>query len=173
LALGPGMMINGIGKPGWQRPRPVQIDQFGGARQFVLVGDLGEVSRECRSFPSGHASMGFFLMAPAFLVWRRRVLAGGFMLLGIFAGLAIGVARMAQGAHFPSDVIWAGGIVYFTCVVLQRLILRDEYDGPRMPETEPLSATIALEHFARHPVLGKNQAAETDQEGAGPWRRSA
>jgi membrane-associated PAP2 superfamily phosphatase len=30
VALGPGLLVNGLLKPGWSRPRPRQIEQFGG-----------------------------------------------------------------------------------------------------------------------------------------------
>jgi membrane-associated PAP2 superfamily phosphatase len=118
LAVGPGLMVNGIFKPGWCRPRPCQIAQFGGNREFVAVGSMGTFD-QCKSFPSGHASMGFLLMAPAFLLYRRRRrLAAGFVLLGLAAGMALGVTRILQGGHFLSDVIWAAGVVYLTGLAL-------------------------------------------------------
>ena len=30
----------------------------------------------------------------------------------------MGLARIVAGCHFPSDVLWAGGVVYFTALVL-------------------------------------------------------
>jgi membrane-associated PAP2 superfamily phosphatase len=118
LALGPGLLVNGILKPQWCRPRPCQIECFGGAQAFVGVWGMG-TSERSKSFPSGHASMGFFLMAPAFLLYRRRPrLAAGFVALGLAGGLALGVTRILQGAHFASDVIWAGGMVYLTGLLL-------------------------------------------------------
>jgi membrane-associated PAP2 superfamily phosphatase len=123
LALGPGLIINGIGKPHWQRPRPRQIVRFGGDLNFVRVCSWG-LTEDAKSFPSGHASMGFYLIAPAFLLRRRhRKLAWGFLLIGVLAGLFIGVARIAQGGHFPSDVVWSGGVVYFSALLLYGLLV--------------------------------------------------
>src|SRR5262245_4094209 len=34
LALGPGLLVNGILKPLWGRPRPYQVESFGGARPY-------------------------------------------------------------------------------------------------------------------------------------------
>jgi membrane-associated PAP2 superfamily phosphatase len=34
VALGPGLLVNGLLKPGWGRPRPRQVEQFGGPRAF-------------------------------------------------------------------------------------------------------------------------------------------
>jgi membrane-associated PAP2 superfamily phosphatase len=41
---------------------------------------------------------------------------------GLVYGFLVGYARIAQGAHFLSDVIWALGIVYFTAVSLFYLL---------------------------------------------------
>jgi membrane-associated PAP2 superfamily phosphatase len=63
--------------------------------------------------------MGFYLMAPAFVLYRRRTgWAAAFLLFGLIAGGTIGLARMAAGAHFASDIVWAGGFVYFTGLIV-------------------------------------------------------
>jgi lipid A 4'-phosphatase len=119
LALGPGVLVNGVFKPNWYRPRPKQVSDFGGKQAFVYVWDIAPQTAS-RSFPSGHASMGFYLMAPAFLLYRRRPqLALFFLALGTTAGLSIGVARLAQGGHFPSDILWSGGMVYAAGLILR------------------------------------------------------
>ncbi len=118
LILGPGIIVNGVLKPYWGRPRPNAIIPFGGQREFLPVWEWGRGQAES-SFPSGHASMGFYLMAPAFVHYRRRPrLALAFLLLGILSGGVIGLARMVAGGHFPSDVVWAGGIVYFVALAI-------------------------------------------------------
>lgn len=64
---------------------------------------------EGRSFPSGHSSVGFALLALWF-IWRRE--RPDWALWGLGAGLlfgyAIGLARISVGAHYLSDVIWSG-----------------------------------------------------------------
>jgi membrane-associated PAP2 superfamily phosphatase len=118
LLLGPGLLVNGILKPYWGRPRPNAIVSFGGQREFLPVWQWGQGQDEA-SFPSGHASMGFYLMVPAFVYYRRRPrLALGFLLFGLFSGGFIGLARIVAGGHFPSDVLWAGGFVYFTAMLV-------------------------------------------------------
>jgi lipid A 4'-phosphatase len=118
LLIGPGLIINGVLKPYWGRPRPNAIIPFGGNREFLPVWAWGFGQDEA-SFPSGHASMGFYLMAPAFVYYRRRPrLAWAFLLVGLVSGGVIGLARIVVGGHFPSDVVWAGGFVYFTALAL-------------------------------------------------------
>jgi lipid A 4'-phosphatase len=118
LALGPGVLVNLVLKPYWERPRPDNTVPFGGQSEFVPVFERGQ-GREDYSFPSGHASMGFYLMAPAFVFRRRRPrLALAFLALGLGAGSLIGLARIVAGAHFASDVLWAGGLMYFTALGL-------------------------------------------------------
>jgi lipid A 4'-phosphatase len=120
VVLGPGILVNCVSKPYCGRPRPHLTRAFGGTKEFLRVFTTGEnVAGDCNSFPSGHASMGFYLMAPAFVLYRRRNgWAAFFLSLGTAAGLTIGIARMAAGAHFASDVLWAGGFVYFTGLAL-------------------------------------------------------
>lgn len=118
LIVGPGIVVNVLFKPYWSRPRPHATVPFGGEREFLLVWQRGS-GQEDSSFPSGHAAMGFYLMAPALVCYRRQPrLAAAFLLLGLASGTVIGLARMVAGCHFPSDVLWAGGLVYFTALLL-------------------------------------------------------
>jgi membrane-associated PAP2 superfamily phosphatase len=118
LIVGPGILVNCVFKPYWSRPRPHATTEFGGPRAFLPVWQRG-FGDEDSSFPSGHAATAFYLMAPAFVCYRRRPwLAAGFLLFGIASGVVVGLARIVAGGHFPSDVLWAGGIVYFTALAL-------------------------------------------------------
>lgn len=120
LLLGPGLIINIALKDQWGRPRPDEIVDFGGECQFVPVGSPGTLDRHNSSFPSGHAAMGFFLLTPAFVLYRRHPqLAGGVLRFGITYGILIGLLRIIDGKHFASDVLWAFGLVYFTSYFLR------------------------------------------------------
>lgn len=110
LALGPGLIANTVLKDHWGRPRPVQLAQFGGRSTFAPA---LRPSKQCRrncSFVSGHAAAAFYPMAGFWVTRRRGWLAGG-----IGFGLFVGLTRMAVGAHFLSDVLFAGLVVYFAC----------------------------------------------------------
>ena len=118
MVLGPGLIVNTAFKHYWGRPRPRQIQELGGTQKYLPVWQKG-ISGEGKSFPSGHASVAFYLFTPYFFLRKSRKRWALFLLLlGIAYGLFMGVARMAQGGHFPSDVVWAGGFTYLAGLVL-------------------------------------------------------
>jgi len=118
MVLGPGLIVNTAFKHNWGRPRPRQILELGGTQKYLPVWQKG-ISGEGKSFPSGHASVAFYLFTPFFFLRKsRKKWAVFFLLLGITYGLFMGAARMVQGAHFPSDVVWSGGVTYLTGLVL-------------------------------------------------------
>lgn len=138
LLLGPGLLVNLCMKDHWGRPRPHEISDFGGQRDYHPV--WCPSAENGYSFPSGHASMGFYLMAPGFLLWRtRRVAAVTFFGLGLIAGTAMGMARIIQGSHFATDILWSAGFVYFAGILLSPLLETrpSRHRGPSIsPEDE-------------------------------------
>ena len=124
LAIGPGLLVNVIFKDHWGRPRPRQIEQFGGHWHHQDVLDKG-VSGRGKAFPCGHSSMGYYFVVFYFLLRRKRRLAA-FMSLacaGLYGSL-LGAARMAAGAHFLSDVLWSAVFTAGAAFLLYYLILR-------------------------------------------------
>ena len=117
LALGPGLVVNLGFKTLWGRPRPYQLTEFGGHLEHKPVWSPDEL-RYNSSFPSGHASLGFFLMVPALAAWHRPREARFWLALGLTAGAAIGASRVVQGRHFVTDVIGSVGIVYFSALAV-------------------------------------------------------
>ncbi len=122
LALGPGLLVNAAFKDYWGRPRPRDLVEFGGDATFRPVGSA-DFAGPGRAFPSGHASMGFYFLT-LYILWRRSnprnarlALAGG-----LAAGALIGFQRIASGAHFLSDVLWAGGIDYLVALAVDRVV---------------------------------------------------
>ncbi len=118
LILGPGLVVNAALKDHWGRPRPRQIEEFGGREKFEPVLSF-DPSSEGKSFPCGHCSMGFYFFA--LTLFLRRIRSRWWIavtLLAIGLGAALGFARIAQGGHFLSDVIWSAGLCYLTFFVL-------------------------------------------------------
>lgn len=133
LALGPGLLVNGILKKNWGRPRPRQIVEFGGSRQYQHPWQPDFDTGEGRSFPSGHGAAAFYLTAPFFIHRRSNPkLARRWLSVGLCFGLLMSFARIAQGGHFLSDVLWSWGLVHLTALPLSSLLLsvRDGNDSP-------------------------------------------
>ena len=119
LAIGPGLIVNGLLKPYSGRPRPSEVTEFGGALAFRPAFDFrGGCPGDC-SFVSGDASMGFDFVSLALLLRRRRRLA---VLGAVALGAGIGMARLMAGAHFVSDVVFAGFATVLPILVLYWLI---------------------------------------------------
>jgi membrane-associated PAP2 superfamily phosphatase len=130
LALGPGLVVNVIFKDNQGRARPREITEFGGKHQYSQIWQLGETGKNS-SFPSGHASAAFYVMAPWFILRRKNISAATVCLfIGIGYGALIGATRIMQGGHFLSDVVWAGGFVYLTGEVLSLLLKLDSPTNP-------------------------------------------
>jgi lipid A 4'-phosphatase len=125
LAVGPGLAVNAALKDHWGRARPSQVVEFGGSQAFTPAPlPATACDRNC-SFVSGHAAVGFGLIAFAFLAKdrrRRKALGTG----AVAAGTLIGLARMAQGAHFLSDVVFAGLVVCGIAWLLAWIILKHD-----------------------------------------------
>ncbi len=123
LALGPGLLINGLLKPLTNCPRPLQTDLFGGHQAFVAAWSFGETGTGNRSFPSGEAAAAMYLVAFALVApraWRRPLTA--FALLWAFA---VSLNCIAFGAHYLSDVLVAWGLTLVVIFLLRTLILLD------------------------------------------------
>jgi lipid A 4'-phosphatase len=120
LVLGPGLVANVILKDMWSRARPVQVEEFGGHQYYSppLV-----ISNQCDkncSFVAGDAAMGFYLQIVAYVVARR--FSGPLLAAGMAAGLAAGLLRIGMGAHFFSDVIYAGVFMTLTIAGLHAVL---------------------------------------------------
>ncbi len=112
VALGPGLVVNVLLKDTLGKPRPSQVIEFGGEYPYAQFWEPGTGAGN-GSFPSGHASVAFALMGPwFFLRQRHKRMAAAFLIGGLVWGALVGLSRIAQGGHFFSDVIWAGGLVY-------------------------------------------------------------
>ncbi len=164
MLLGPGLLVSSVFKAHWGRPRPREVVEFGGTADYRAPWQPATPRNDNGSFPSGHASMGFALGAPAFLHRRRRPgLAAVFLAAGLIAGFAIGAARVFQGGHFPTDVLWAGVMVYVAAWTIHRLLL------PRSVPADAVSRTGAIDFAPPLPTgdasrsLGRARTGATER----------
>ena len=134
LVLGPGLFVNTIFKDHWGRPRPRQVTELGGTMTYRCFHERGVAGRG-KSFPCGHSSMGYYFVVFFFLTRRRHRRLAFLILTGAMAyGTLIGVARMAAGAHFASDVLWSAFFPAAVAWLLYYVILRIPYHEDH-PET--------------------------------------
>ncbi|HET6390961.1 phosphatase PAP2 family protein [Hyphomicrobium sp.] len=135
LAIGPGVVSNAILKDNWGRARPVHLVEFGGTKTFTppLVPSK-QCHRNC-SFVAGEASMAYAaFFAAAFLFTG---ISGRLILAGVLGGLFSGLVRMSQGAHFLSDVIFAGVVMAATVAGIYLLFDWISRTGGTGPKTGP------------------------------------
>ncbi len=119
LALGPGLLVNGILKEHWGRSRPAQVVQFGGHQRFTpawVPSDQGG-----KSFSSGHAAAGFYLVVLACTAAKRRF----WVWLALGYSLLMGLMRIAAGGHFLSDVLVSWVIVLGIALILRKWFFPD------------------------------------------------
>jgi lipid A 4'-phosphatase len=147
LAVGPFLLANVILKDHWARMRPADMVQFGGAEKLTAWWDpTGPCPDNC-SFIAGEPSAAFWTFAPASFAppqWRPLAYAGA-----LIFGAAMGVLRMAGGAHFFSDVVFAGVFMFLVVWTLHGLIYR------------------------WRPTRLTDEAAERPLQRAGNWLRAA
>lgn len=128
LLLGPGILVHKVLKDNCERPRPRQVEEFGGSREYEAPFALTFQCNKCRSFVSGHASVGFFFFVVPVLTRRRR-----WFLLPLIAGGVIGFVRIIQGGHFFSDILFCGWVVWFSTLLVHKLF----YRNPAQPSPAP------------------------------------
>jgi lipid A 4'-phosphatase len=129
VVLGWGLLVNEALKNHVGRARPDEVTRFGGERAFTPAFVPADQCEKNCSFVSGHASFVFAGFAPALLARRRRAAT---LMVALLGGLA-GLGRMLQGAHFLSDVVFAGVFMYAVAWCVYRILYRDAFRASERP----------------------------------------
>ncbi|MDB5602655.1 MAG: hypothetical protein JWN71_4699 [Xanthobacteraceae bacterium] len=122
LALGPGILVNGIFKPHSGRPRPVEVTQFAGNERFVAWWNLKGTCESNCSLVSGEAAAATWMLGPAILVpppWRVAAVGAALIFTVAISGL-----RMAFGGHFLTDVVFGALLTALVIWLMHGLIFR-------------------------------------------------
>lgn len=104
------------------RARPFQTTYFGGNDIFTPAFTMSKACFHSCSFVSGHAAIGF-LFYVLYFAYRddNKRLGRFFFWLATALGISFGLIRIMSGAHFFSDVLMSGLLVYGTSMVLYDL----------------------------------------------------
>ena len=137
FAIGPGLLVNVVLKDNSHRPRPANVQEFGGTDAYAPPFDFsGACDTNC-SFVAGDPAMGFGFLAVALLLPPARRNRGA--LTAIVLGAAIGLMRILWGAHFFSDVVFSGIVTCAAALVLHWAMFHAD-DSPRSKWGQRLSA---------------------------------
>jgi lipid A 4'-phosphatase len=116
LILLPGILTAAL-KNHWGRARPYQTAEFGGQARFTPAFVVSDQCRVNCSFVSGDAAFGFYLHAFGYVAATRRKRRRRFW-AGLGFGFLAGLNRIIMGAHFLSDVFFAGVFMLLGCCLL-------------------------------------------------------
>lgn len=131
LALGPGLLVNLVLKGFWGRPRPVQVELFGGDAPYVAPWRITDWCADNCSFVSGEGASAAWMVAAVALMpepWRRRLLAP----MATYAA-ALSMNRVAFGAHFLSDILLSWSLVAVVMSLLYALLTMSARTAARAP----------------------------------------
>lgn len=123
--LGAGLLINTLLKDHWGRPRPKQITEFGGQAEFrpFYLPDFNS-EKPHKSFPSGHASTGFYYFSILFLGIRTQrkwiIYLGLSLAMGL--GILLSICRISQGGHFFTDTLFSALFMYWVILFVDWLV---------------------------------------------------
>ena len=118
--LTPMVLIHEVLKPEIGRARPRDVAQFAGTQVFTPAWVKSTACTKNCSFTSGHVAFGAWVMSGWYLGRRRRWL---WLCFGGALTMAIGWSRMAQGAHFFTDVIGSCLLVWLTAHLISMIAL--------------------------------------------------
>jgi membrane-associated phospholipid phosphatase len=103
LVVGPGLIVNGVLKAHWGRPRPWMTEDFGGWLSFVEAGTKTNLCAANCSFVSGEAAAAGWLMCLALLLAVHRYVWSAFAVGAV--SIVMAGLRVAFGAHYLSDAV--------------------------------------------------------------------
>jgi lipid A 4'-phosphatase len=126
MLVGAQFIVHNILKDHWGRPRPKQTIEYGGTQPFrpYYSPNFFHQPEPSKSFPCGHCTMGFYFFGFTFLCLRYGYRGGAWVsfLFAILFGMAFGIARMAQGGHYLSDIVATALIMWLTAGLCDWLI---------------------------------------------------
>jgi lipid A 4'-phosphatase len=139
LIVGAGLIVNVVLKDNFGRARPRDIAEFGGAQLYTPPFVASNACHKNCSFSSGEAAGGFFAVAVAWALGRRRALVAAGLALGAF----VSFCRVATGAHFFSDTVVSFFVMLLVADVLYHYLVSAESE--RLEEREAAIVTNVVQ----------------------------
>ena len=103
----------------------ITLTMNGGMPHWFMLTQSDGGSGRC--FPAGHASAGFAFVSGYFAFRDTRAsLARGWLAASFAAGLLLGLAQQARGAHFMSHTLWSAWVCWCTAWSVDLLARRLE-----------------------------------------------
>lgn len=129
MIIGSGVFVHLALKEYWGRPRPKQVENFGGAQAYRTIwSPQFKPPEPSKSFACGHCTLGFYFFA-LYLV-GVRLKSKKIEFLGLFLAFSLGAAysltRMMQGGHFLSDILVAMWIMWISALMSDWLVYAKE-----------------------------------------------
>jgi lipid A 4'-phosphatase len=150
LALGAGLIVNGILKEGFGRARPKDIVEFGGTAHFTPAYFVSNACDHNCAFSCGDCAGAFFALALAMAISRKRAVAAA----AVGYGVLVSASRIASGSHFLSDTI----VSFFVMLIISNALYYRMYLFnpepvmlPPVPAPEPAPSPAALTSAAEKP----------------------
>lgn len=133
LFIGAGLIVNVMLKDNLGRARPRDVTEFGGTKLYTppFVAS-NECDKNC-SFSSGEAAGGFFTLALALALSRRRAALVTAAVFGAF----VSFCRVASGAHFFSDTVVSFFVMLIVADVLYYYLIAPASQRQLLPLREP------------------------------------
>lgn len=122
LALGSGLVVNGVLKSMWGRARPIQIEQFGGDADFTRAWQVSDQCLSNCSFVSGEGSSAAWMVAVVAVMTPPGLRTWVLPLVGAY-GMALSINRIAFGGHFLSDILLSWALMALVVAALVRVAL--------------------------------------------------
>ena len=122
MVLAPGLLVNVLLKDHWGRSRPIDVTAV--RRQRTVRRLVGSARQLCVELfiCSGDVAGAFWTSRQPH--WRRRIGVPSHMAQRSRSGRRWRLIRVMAGAHFPSDVIFAGVFTFIIIWTIYALIYR-------------------------------------------------
>jgi lipid A 4'-phosphatase len=143
LAIGCGFIVNFGLKDQFHRARPRDIVEFGGTKSFSPAFQISDQCRTNCSFSSGDAAGGFFSLALALALSRRRAM----FIAALAVGVVMSISRITSGAHFFSDTVTSFFVMLIVADVLYFYMVapRPVMEGIGVPQVPLQPATLTID----------------------------